>query len=310
VSSARAAHGEQRWSLWPDGRKLVGLLLVTVLIGTSACTPTSTPPTTPATASAGGVLNVVAHQDDDLLFLNPDVLHAVRSGRRVRTVYVTAGDAGEGAAYWQRRELGVRAAYATMADVDDIWDQSSVAVAGRQVTVVTLRARPVISLAFMRLPDGDGDGHGFAANQNQSLQKLWTGEIATIGTVDGATTYAKSELQDALTALMSSFGAGDVNTLDFSRGYGDGDHSDHVTVAYLTRAAQTQYAASHGFAGFVGYPIKDRIENLSPQDYLAKQTAFFVYAAYDSHVCGSQPACAGRWGYPDWFRRQYQVGQQ
>ena len=63
----------------------------------------------------GSTLDVVAHQDDDLLFLSPDLLHDVQDGRCVRTVFVTAGDAGGDQAYWTSRQSGSMSAYATMA---------------------------------------------------------------------------------------------------------------------------------------------------------------------------------------------------
>jgi hypothetical protein len=37
-------------------------------------------------------LNIVAHADDDVLFMNPDMLEAVEAGRPQVTVYLTAGD--------------------------------------------------------------------------------------------------------------------------------------------------------------------------------------------------------------------------
>ncbi len=39
----------------------------------------------------GGALTIVAHPDDDLLFLNPDILRDIEAGRCARTVFVTAG---------------------------------------------------------------------------------------------------------------------------------------------------------------------------------------------------------------------------
>jgi GlcNAc-PI de-N-acetylase len=37
-------------------------------------------------------LNIVAHQDDDILFMNPDILDSVTAGHREVTVYLTAGN--------------------------------------------------------------------------------------------------------------------------------------------------------------------------------------------------------------------------
>jgi len=39
-------------------------------------------------------LNIVAHQDDDILFMNPDILNAVVAGHRQVTVFITAGNIG------------------------------------------------------------------------------------------------------------------------------------------------------------------------------------------------------------------------
>nr|OQO23502.1 hypothetical protein B0A51_12418 [Rachicladosporium sp. CCFEE 5018] len=61
-------------------------------------------------AATGAWFQIVAHQDDDLLFLNPSLLRAVRAGRDIITVYLTAGDAGRPEPYWRGREAGVRAA--------------------------------------------------------------------------------------------------------------------------------------------------------------------------------------------------------
>ena len=58
---------------------------------------------------AGGAIQIIAHQDDDLLFQSPDLLRDVDAGRCVRSVFVTAGDSGYGNDYWQSREEGAEA---------------------------------------------------------------------------------------------------------------------------------------------------------------------------------------------------------
>ena len=99
-------------------------------------------------------MSIVAHQDDDLLFQSPALISAIRGGLCVRTVYVTAGDANDSAAYWTSRENGVKAAYAQLAGVANIWTMSDAGIAGHPIPVATLDAATNISLAFMRLPDG------------------------------------------------------------------------------------------------------------------------------------------------------------
>src|SRR5579862_2763584 len=46
------------------------------------------------------ILNIVAHQDDDLLFMNPDTQKDINEGHCIRTIYITAGDSGAGSYYW------------------------------------------------------------------------------------------------------------------------------------------------------------------------------------------------------------------
>ena len=66
------------------------------------------------------VMQVVAHEDDDILFMNPDLSASVSAGTGVVTVYVTAGESNGSLTgdprtlYAAQREEGARAAYAAM----------------------------------------------------------------------------------------------------------------------------------------------------------------------------------------------------
>ena len=87
---------------------------------------------------AGTAMNIVAHQDDDLLFQSPALISAIRDGLCVRTVYVTAGDANDSADYWTSRENGVKAAYAQLAGVANTWTTTDAGIAGHPIPVATL----------------------------------------------------------------------------------------------------------------------------------------------------------------------------
>ena len=142
----------------------------------------------PATAATCGtsVMVVVAHQDDSLLFLSPDLLHDIQAGDCVTQVYLTAGDDGEGAAYWQAREVGAEAGFASMAGVANNWTQGTTSANGHSIVTDTLQGNPNIKQLFLRLPDGNTDGSGFPLYGNQSLLELWNGTITTINPVDGS----------------------------------------------------------------------------------------------------------------------------
>ncbi|GAA3337460.1 hypothetical protein GCM10017714_04590 [Curtobacterium pusillum] len=284
---------------------LAGPGLVLQTVGTSAAAATTT-----ADCSAGSVLDVIAHPDDDLLFEGTDLRKDIDAGRCVRTVVVTAGDAGYSTSYWQGRQEGLLAAYANMAGVDSASTTGSLTAAGKTLHTETLTADPRISMVFMELPDGNVEGNGFRADGYESLQQLYAGDIDTIHTVTGAAhtaSYTLAQLRATLLAVAEDFTPTDIHTLDYVGSYGDGDHSDHHTVGYLTNEVQEQYAGSHQFTGYMGYPIADRPANLTTAQTDAKADAFFTYAAHDDETCASWEACSSR-PETSWLSRQYTAG--
>jgi LmbE family N-acetylglucosaminyl deacetylase len=264
----------------------------------------------PSTASsacpAGATINVVAHPDDDLLFLSPDLLHNVQAGQCVRTVFITAGDADLAQSYWLARQEGIKAAYARMAGVANNWTTGDAGISGHPMPMYILAGRANVSLVFMRLPDGFPDGSGGSRNGNQSLQKLDQGTITRVTAVDGSSSYTRAQLVVTLTSLMTAFQPDRVNTQDYYGSYGDGDHSDHHAVARLANDAQRQYLSAHTTAGYLGYPISDMAANVSGSDFTTKRDVFLTYSAFDSMSCSSVAACTGQ-GEDLWWQRQYQV---
>ncbi|HSW96907.1 MAG TPA: hypothetical protein VLF89_03700, partial [Candidatus Saccharimonadales bacterium] len=161
------------------------VLLISVLFANTAFATTCT---------FGTTLNVVAHPDDDILFLNPDINHEIANGKCLTTAYTTAGDGNLGQQYWSTRMQGVEASYAQMAGVSNSWSDSYITINGHSVSVSTLNNNSKISLVFFKLPDGQSDGSGFSNNNYESLQKLWLGQINSLHSVDGSTSYTKQDL--------------------------------------------------------------------------------------------------------------------
>ncbi|KAB8070670.1 putative deacetylase LmbE-like domain-containing protein [Aspergillus leporis] len=257
--------------------------------------------------SAAQTLNIVAHQDDDLLFVSPDLLHDIQVGRKVRSVFLTAGDAGNvSSGYWEQRQAGSQAAYAQMADVEDAWTQSDAGIFGKNIPLFTLRGKPEISLAFLQLPDGNIGGDGFPNTGGASLEKLWQLEIGSIQTVNGSTSYTSDELVDTLVSLMNNFQPDRINTLDYVHAYGGGDHSDHYTTAYYVHEAALQCTTTHTLTGYTGYPVESSTQNVFGDDLEAKQSAFFAHAAHDPNVCHDLVDC-GDGKETQWLQRQYTV---
>ena len=263
-----------------------------------------------ANCSAGSTMSIVAHEDDTILFQNPDLLHAIQAGQCVRIVFVTAGDDGLGEDYWMSREQGAEAAFAEMAGEPDTWNQSDAGISGHPMPLMTLAGNPNVSLVFMRLPDGNIDGSGFAPNESESLQKLYQDQIPLIAADDGSSSYTLSGLEATLQSLIKSFAPNRIFTQDYVGTYGDGDHSDHHTVAYLTREASEAYkTATHTLIGYMDYPTSTMPSNVTGSDYTQKLNAWLTYAPYDSQVCQTAAEC-NQTSYGLWIAAQYTVGSE
>lgn len=260
------------------------------------------------------IFSVVAHQDDDIFFQSPDLLHDIQAGNCVRTVYLTAGDAGSNNYYWLTREQGSEAAYSFMTIEDDpIWVSRIIKMADSQyITIATPRNNPRVSLIFMRLPDGNVDGSGFKSSAYQSLQKLNDGKIRTIKTVDGQSDFSAAQIEAILTHLMNHYKPSEIRTQNTERrvaGSTHLDHSDHVNAGKLTEIAYRQYDnfSTTPIKYYVGYPIFNRPANVSAADANQKELTFLRYAKFDRFVCQTAEQCGRTPTYNAYFHRQYDV---
>ncbi|HSX23952.1 MAG TPA: PIG-L family deacetylase, partial [Candidatus Saccharimonadales bacterium] len=235
------------------------------------------------------IMNVVAHQDDDLLFINPDLLHDIKAGKCIRTIYVTAGDAGGGALYWQGREQGSEAAYSSLIGNTNIWIHRIVKLSDHTfVTVANPRGNTKVSLIFMRLPDGNIRGQGFRTSHYESLERLEAGRISIMQAADKQSTYTSAELTTTLTTLMETYQPTEVRTqAPYNGSMLYPDHSDHMAVGRYARGSFGQYSAqtTATIHYYFGYPIRQMPPNVSGDDLTAKVSAFLEYAKFDGGVC-------------------------
>jgi LmbE family N-acetylglucosaminyl deacetylase len=278
-------------SLWVGRGAMISAATSLLPLGSSV----SATPSSPAVASstcAAGAMQIVAHEDDDLLFQSPDLVRDVVAGRCVRTVFLTAGDAAKGETYWKGRENGSLAAYAQMAGVPDVWTTSDAGVAGHPIRLETLTGAPRISLAFMRLPDGNRTGSGMIVHDHQSLMRLWQGAISSIDAVDGSTTYTDASLTSTLATLMNEFQPTTVRTQDWTIPFRHGDNADHTATALFARQADQHYGSAHSLLAYGGYPMWTRLPNVTGEALTAKRNAFVTYATHDSQMCLA-PWCPG-----------------
>src|SRR4051812_3957620 len=209
---------------------------------------------------SASVIAIVAHPDDDLLFINPDLDDGIHAGIPTTVVYVTAGDAllppAEGAARARDRRRGLQDAYRISGSVSDLpmqdeWDGAVVEGGGRQVEEFTLRGRPDVRLPFLSLPDGH-------------LPELRSGAtLLTVpadgGLVAGPQPYVEADVVAVLCGLMVRYRATVLHVTEFlaDRRYDDPiSHPDHRAAAAFAAEAAGRYRDLH--ATWLPYVLEHR----------------------------------------------------
>lgn len=276
--------------------------------------PTSMQDLRDVTCNQPTIMNFVAHQDDDLLFMNPDLLHDVQANHCIRTVYFTAGDAGSNAAYWLGRQKAAEAAYDSMlGKPNQIWIEKVVKLStGHFATIANPKSNHYISLIFLHLPDGNLFGAGFKNTHHESLKELYNGKIPVLKTVDESSSYTSTQLTDTLTGLMQTYQPTKIRSQSSYVGPAPyQDHSDHTNVALYTTRAYNLYMADRAdknptpITYYLGYPIRTMSANVSGGDLDNKTATFLMFGKFDTAVCHSVEECGPQSAYGSYLRRQY-----
>ncbi|MGW2839283.1 PIG-L family deacetylase [Streptomyces sp. NPDC001493] len=280
--------------------------------------------------STTSVLQIVAHPDDDLYFMNPTTFQAIKAGVRTTTVYLTNGDAtGENPRPWstepvvadresygKARQNGLRAAYAAMVlgDRTAEWTSATWRTAdGGLAEVYSLAAAPWVSLHFLNIRQ-----HGTPEGTPRSLHKLWRGETERVPTlvprgslVTESYWYTRPGLVATLVHLLEFVRPTVIRTMDPDpdrlvhdekfrqhHDYGDfSDHCDHTAAALFTWTALSQYRGPAEDRHFVVEPFRGYYNerwphNLSPRAVSLKEFFLNIYGAADGYDCGD-PAGSG-----------------
>jgi LmbE family N-acetylglucosaminyl deacetylase len=261
---------------------------------------------TAPTCSGATTLVMVAHEDDDLLFMNPDINSQIQSGDCVRVVYLTAGDDGGAAFYWLDRQEGSETAYSTMIGQMNNWIERTVEIAPNEyATLATPSDNSKVSLLFMHLPDGNLAGQGFKTYGYQSIHKLYSGTIGTINSVDGQSHYTKPQLTGALSTIINFY---KPNQLWTQSSYVDSsaDHSDHGTTGkFATAAVLGSNNTSLSTTYYMGYQMNALPSDLNQTDQSNKQTIFKQYAEHDPNICEGTTLCLNLSTYKNYIFREY-----
>ncbi|MFJ8858382.1 PIG-L family deacetylase [Streptomyces sp. NPDC102451] len=227
------------------------------------------------------LMQILAHPDDDLYFMNPDTRLALDAGTPLVCVYLTAGEADgvnkipgrarpapDRSAYSSSRHQGLRQAYATLLGLEKFtpWEMSVAELGdGHRAEVNTLTAGTRrVELVFLNTAMHTG-------RQRLGLPSLWQDRRLVLRTVvaDGsplrrAGSYTYDGLIDVLAGLLERFRPTVVHTLDpdpdiqhsteavrraDSEQHGYSDHADHTAAACFAWAAMIRWVARSTRAG-------------------------------------------------------------
>ncbi|HEX4418961.1 MAG TPA: FG-GAP-like repeat-containing protein [Kofleriaceae bacterium] len=251
-------------------------------------------------------LVIVAHQDDDLLFMQPDLHDVVAAHRPATIVYVTAGDGGNGLTYADSRVTATKAAYGWVAG-SQAWQCTWLAIAGHQARRCELPDQHV-TLLYLGYPDGEIGG-----DAPTSLLHLWQGDIASAQTVaDHVTTYDRAGLIATIATIIATTQPTIIRTLEVSATHGY-DHSDHMIVGALAVLAA---ATSHTSAAFVSYRGYNAAGEPTNNDGALFDEISLGMRAYEAcqigcAVCGPEtcPTVSNGW-YNQMLHRRYAIAMR
>lgn len=264
---------------------------------------------------SGTILAIIAHPDDDLLFMNPDQSNAIAQGFCVWTVYLTSGDRGSGLPYSLARERGLKAAYAHMASVANHWATNGWDLAGATVVHHVLQAQPRVHLLMLRIPDPWlGAGWGSLTPLSR-LESTPNAQVRTEAPYRQA--FSRASLVAWLARLIQAVQPKVIRLMDASitipyqklcwRCHGH-DHPDHIASARLVLAAMQLAPGAYHSQAYLGYPSQELPANLSQSEKALKTVTFLRYMANDWRYCPAQTHC-GRPHGPEaaWVWRQYRL---
>ncbi|MEO6773045.1 MAG: FG-GAP-like repeat-containing protein [Kofleriaceae bacterium] len=247
-------------------------------------------------------LVVVAHQDDDLLFMQPDLIEAVHRGTGMTNVYITAGNGHKGTGAANPRYTGLMAAYGAVAG-DTAWSCGWISIAGHAAQHCRLEAENV-SLVFLAYPDGGKFGEG-----PNSLLKLWQGDIPNATTVaDRTAVYDRDGLIATVAAIIEATHPAVVHTLDLTSGHGY-DHSDHMITGAITALALARTSAEVELIAYRGYNMVKEPANKPSALFDETRGILGYYEACTAGCapCGQSCTTVER-AHLVWLGRRYALG--
>jgi hypothetical protein len=223
-------------------------------------------------------LFVVAHLDDDMIFMQPELRAAIEAGS-VATVYVSSGDAVHGRIRAARTFRAARTAYGAIAGSSD-WACRYVVIYGSPIHHCQLRDQLV---SMVGLDTADGGLLGEYPNSPLHLMEDRIPELPIVGRMHGGAT--KDSIVDSLFRIITVTRPREIHMLDLAATHGR-DHSGHLFAASFAfwAAARARYEGE--IRWHRGYNVDDEPVNLDGADYQSARSMLGYFEACYFH-CGT-----------------------
>ncbi|WP_256588106.1 RICIN domain-containing protein [Pseudomonas sp. AD21] len=230
------------------------------------------------------LVNVVAHMDDDLLFIEPGISKVLGAGGCVTSIFMNGGSSGAGFDYVLRRESASKKAYEKMLGIPTAWTPALISAGSARLMSVTADARPGLKLIFLRVHGGYVRGGDVPLADMLDLDKTvlsWSYLDSESGPVNR---YSRTSFLELLTELIVKEGATKVyalnpDTVPYT------EHPDHIYSARLTRLAMQNAMADIPVVYHETYPSAALAPNVEPKAVQAKR---HIVASY-FHFEGAEP---------------------
>jgi len=322
ITAGAAAVAPLMWWRITDGGDVDDRLATKETVDNSAVSAPSSPVS---------VMQVIAHADDDMYFMNPDVLATLGPDARSVTVVLTAGESdgrnygrGDGRrrtskpdrpGFAAARQNGARGAYAQMAlgDRTAVWLREPLPTRSAVAQIDTLVRAPGVQLIFL----GMHEAGVLTAFRGDSLRGLWEEAVPRVGTlpakggvVPTAHAYDRESLLGTLTDLMARFRPTLLRTLDpdpesSPRGPRrvriPDDHQDHTAAGLFALEALRRFESERPGDGlstvvqsYRAYCNTNWAHNLGAAGFARKKRVLGTYGWVDKWNCGDPSGCGDR----------------
>lgn len=271
--------------------RLASLVLAVTSVST-ACggdsgKPIDAPIDATSTLAPATYMYIVAHQGDDLRYMQPDLGDEIASRGGVTTIYVTDGTGEDASAKADADHRGVELAYAALAGMPSAtWACGTVMLDSQPAEHCRLDAAK-LSLVFLGYPASAADG-----SSTNSLLHLWEAKVTSVSNpaVARMPTYSQVSLIASVAAAINATGPTSLRTLEVASTHG-ADHSDHMLVGALAVLAMAASSTQPLLSAYRGDNIAGEPANAVADSLARTANAYGLYAACATGCAACGTAC-------------------